>query len=69
MAGIWYETADQSELVTLTTKPEGKCAEIHKRMPVLIKPEEMPFWFQSRPEELKPLMLPVDEELIQISRV
>jgi len=69
MAGIWYENDGRSELVTLTTTSIGQCAEIHKRMPVLILQEEASYWFQSKAEDLEPLMSSMDENLIQISRV
>jgi len=32
MAGIWYDNSEISQLVTLTTEPNDKCAKIHKRI-------------------------------------
>ncbi|UUO25487.1 hypothetical protein FGD67_21395 [Colwellia sp. M166] len=40
MAGIWYQTPSEiPKLVTLTTSPNEKCPEYHKRMPVTVLPE------------------------------
>ena len=66
MAGILYQPA-APQLVTLTTAPNNKCAQYHKRMPVLILPEQMDYWFNSTPEQLSPLMNAVDEKLIKVA--
>jgi len=55
MAGIWYEN-DEHQLVTLTTTPNPKCATFHKRMPVLILPENIDYWFNANIDELPPLL-------------
>lgn len=50
MAGIWYparEGETSPALVTLTTQPSELCARYHNRMPQLILPEEVSFWFGS----------------------
>ena len=65
MAGIWYEN-DSPELVTLTTSPNAKCGEIHKRMPVIIPVEGLAHWFHSpNPSDL---LLPVSDDEIVITK-
>lgn len=66
MAGIWYEN-DTHQLVTLTTSPNPKCATYHQRMPVLILPEDIDYWFSARVDELSPLLQAVDENVVDIS--
>jgi len=69
MAGIWFETDDVPQIVTLTTRPNERCAAIHKRMPVLIKPEDVDYWFNSSAENLQPLIEPIDGEMLSIVAV
>lgn len=66
MAGIYFETELGTELVTLTTAPNKKCAAIHKRMPVLIEPTDAEQWFGGSAEEIKPLLLPVHSDTISL---
>lgn len=57
MAGILYPQIDGSHaLVTLTTKPIASCAPYHHRMPLLIEPQALDFWFHSQPHELDALL-------------
>jgi len=65
MAGILFK-GDLSELVTLTTKPNKTCAEYHKRMPVLIEPENIEYWFNADVNKLEPLFNNVNEEMINV---
>ena len=65
MAGIWYE-GETPQLVTLTTSPNPKCAEYHARMPALILLENIDYWFQSQPEQLQPVLMPVSPEMINV---
>lgn len=67
MAGIWFQQNDTSQLVTLTTRPNERSARIHHRMPVLILPKDIPYWFNSNNEEVTPLFEPIDSQLIEIS--
>jgi len=66
MAGIYYQTTTENELVTLTTSPNQKCGSIHSRMPLLIAPNDIERWFTLDIKYLVNLMKPFDEELIQI---
>lgn len=50
IAGIWFPAVEEESspaLVTLTTEPTVLCAQYHNRMPQLIWPEEVTFWFGS----------------------
>ncbi|SEK54473.1 Putative SOS response-associated peptidase YedK [Roseivivax marinus] len=48
MAGIWQVwERDDTHLVTcaiVTTEAEGRMAEIHNRMPVIVEPDDWPLW-------------------------
>jgi len=67
MAGILYNP-QRPQLVTLTTSPNTKCSEIHQRMPVLIAPENIEYWFNANPNQLMPIMTAADEDIIKINR-
>lgn len=58
MAGVFYpgQGSEPGQLVTLTTTPNEKCAEYHHRMPVLIQPTDINYWFNSDADELEPLL-------------
>lgn len=66
MAGIWYQTAGSSELVTLTINPSPKCAEIHSRMPVIVQVSELDSWFYDSVEDVQRLIAPADDRVIGI---
>jgi putative SOS response-associated peptidase YedK len=69
MAGIFYpgQGSEPGQLVTLTTTPNEKCAQYHHRMPVLVQPADMKYWFNSDVDQLEPLLghLSNDEILVQ----
>lgn len=67
MAGILFQS-EQTELVTLTTKPNKKCSEYHKRMPVLIFAKDKDYWFNSTQQELEPLLQCVVDRVINVER-
>lgn len=67
MASILFKH-EVTELVTLTTAPNSHCGQYHKRMPVLILPENKDYWFCSSTEQLAPLMYCVDDDLINIQK-
>lgn len=68
MVGILYQTSNETpQLVTLTTAPNDKCAEYHKRMPVLVLPQNVDYWFQSSAEQLFPIFEAIDENIIDIA--
>lgn len=67
MAGVWYPE-DSGKLVTLTTLPNKKCAQYHKRMPVFILPDDLPYWFGSSYDKIQPLFSAIDSSLVKVSR-
>ncbi|NMP32707.1 SOS response-associated peptidase [Thalassotalea sp. M1531] len=68
MAGVLFNPTSP-QVITLTTTPNKDCAEIHNRMPVLIKPSEIAFWFNASPEQLSPLMMATENSNIAIEKV
>jgi putative SOS response-associated peptidase YedK len=72
MAGLW-ETwrSPQGERIRsftiVTTVPNELCAELHNRMPVVLKPEVWPVWLGEEPAtapQLKSLLVPYPSEMI-----
>jgi putative SOS response-associated peptidase YedK len=49
----------------ITTQPNTLCAELHNRMPAVLKPEAWPLWLGERPADvpqLKALLAPYPSE-------
>lgn len=67
MAGILFQH-EKTKLVTLTTKPNEKCAEYHKRMPVLIEESNIDYWFNAKSEHLESLFEAVNEQVINVKK-
>ena len=65
MAGIWYQTPTP-RLVTLTTIPNAKCGQYHKRMPVIVLPQNSAYWFKSPVEQLPSFFEAIDESYVDI---
>jgi len=63
MAGILF-LHENTELVTLTTKPNDICAEYHKRMPVFIDESNIDYWFNAKSAHLAPLFEAVKSEML-----
>lgn len=68
MAGIWFGQPTHADLVTLTTKPLDRCAEIHHRMPLLINPEHVELWLNGPATQVRPIMTTNCEDHIAIRR-
>lgn len=68
MAGILFQR-EHTELVTLTTQPNDKCAQYHKRTPVLILARDKDDWFNASPQELSPMLKHVEDRVITIEKV
>ena len=66
MAALWFPGV-KNQLVTLTTSPNKLCGEYHNRMPLLILPEHIDHWLTSPPQQLKPILAAIDEELITVA--
>jgi putative SOS response-associated peptidase YedK len=66
MAGLWetwHSPAGEriSSFTIITTTPNELCAELHDRMPVVLKPEAWPAWLGEQPADmphLKALLVP-----------
>jgi putative SOS response-associated peptidase YedK len=66
LAGLWENWRSPAgewvrSFAIVTTEPNALCAEIHNRMPVILKPEAWPAWLGERPAEepeLKALLAP-----------
>jgi putative SOS response-associated peptidase YedK len=66
LAGLWENwrlPADEwvRTFAIVTTTPNELCAEIHNRMPVILKPEAWPVWLAEQPADeatLKSLLAP-----------
>ncbi|MCH1926806.1 SOS response-associated peptidase [Shewanella sp. C32] len=56
MAGILFPSERGQQLVTLTTAPTEQAAQYHSRMPLLVSPNDVDFWFNFAPEALDPLL-------------
>lgn len=69
MAGFYYPKLgnEPGQLVTLTTAPNEKCAQYHHRMPVLIDPKDITYWFSSNADEVAPLLNHFSSESILVS--
>ena len=67
MAGILFQH-EHTELVTLTTQPNAKCGEYHKRMPALVLAKDKDYWFHSPSHTLEPLLQHVEDRVIHVKR-
>jgi len=69
MTGILFENKsdNSTQLVTLTNAPNHQCRPYHGRMPLFIEKDEIDFWFNSKAEELFPLLQHMESESYQIS--
>jgi putative SOS response-associated peptidase YedK len=50
MAGIWQTTEDGLEFTVITTTPNEVVAELHDRMPVIVKPRDYEHWLADVPD-------------------
>jgi putative SOS response-associated peptidase YedK len=60
LAGLWENWRSPAgewvrSFAIVTTTPNELCAEIHNRMPVILKPEAWPVWLDEEPAELPQL--------------
>jgi putative SOS response-associated peptidase YedK len=67
MAGILFQN-EQTELVTLTTKPNDICGQYHTRIPALVLARDKHTWFNASPQELELLLRHVEDRVIQVER-
>jgi putative SOS response-associated peptidase YedK len=70
MAGLWETWRSPAgerirSFTIVTTTPNELCAELHNRMPVVLKPETWPAWLGEQPatvQELKAMLAPYPSE-------
>ena len=70
LAGLWENWHSPAgewvrSFAIVTTAPNELCAEIHNRMPVILKPEAWPVWLGEQPDDvpqLKALLAPYPSE-------
>jgi putative SOS response-associated peptidase YedK len=67
LAGLWENwRLPAAEWVRtfaiITTAPNELCAELHNRMPAVLKPEAWSLWLGEEPAELKALLTPFPSE-------
>ncbi len=67
MAGILFQH-EHTELVTLTTQPNDKCGQYHKRMPALVLARDKDDWFNASAQEVESLLQPVESRVICVER-
>ena len=66
LAGVWENWKSPAgewmrSFAIVTTEPNELCAQLHNRMPVILKPEDWPLWLGEQPAdvlELKSLLAP-----------
>jgi putative SOS response-associated peptidase YedK len=73
MAGLWETWRSPAgerirSFTIITTTPNELCAELHNRMPVVLKPQAWPVWLAEQPAgvpQLKALLAPyLSDEMI-----
>jgi putative SOS response-associated peptidase YedK len=76
MAGLWekWTSPDGQSIFSctvITTTANELVHDIHDRMPVILKPEDEEVWLnpKSSPNELNPLLKPLDRELMEAYEV
>ena len=60
LAGVWENWKSPAgewvrSFAVITTTPNELCAEIHNRMPVILKPEAWPVWLGEQPASVPDL--------------
>jgi putative SOS response-associated peptidase YedK len=72
LAGLWENWHSPAgewirSFAIVTTQPSELCAEIHNRMPVILKPDAWPVWLGEEPADeprLKALLAPYPADLL-----
>jgi putative SOS response-associated peptidase YedK len=70
LAGLWENWRSPAgerirSFAIITTEPNELCAELHNRMPVVLRPESWPVWLGEKPVDpsvLKALLTPFPSE-------
>jgi putative SOS response-associated peptidase YedK len=77
MAGLWENWRSPAgewvrSFAIVTTAPNGLCAELHNRMPVVLGPDAWPVWLGEEPadaRQLKALLAPYPSDAMTCSPV
>lgn len=65
VAGVWRATAEWGDAYSMVMANGcAQMAEIHDRMPVVLRPEEWPTWSDGEPATALALCKPCDDELL-----
>jgi putative SOS response-associated peptidase YedK len=67
LAGLWENWRSPAgewvrSFAIITTTPNELCAELHNRMPVILKPETWPVWLGEEPADASRLNAPFPSE-------
>ena len=68
LAGLWLPAPNRGGMPTaavVTTKPNELMAGIHNRMPAILRPDSEPAWLDPSTADLRPLLRPIESELIE----
>ena len=76
LAGLWETWRSPTgewvcSFAIITTPPNELCAELHNRMPVVLKPDVWPVWLGEEPAEpaqLKAMLAPYPAEEMELTR-
>lgn len=64
-AGIWRDSDEWGRCYSMVmTDAAGAAAEVHNRMPVILKPDDYARWQEAKPDEAKALCVAYDGEII-----
>jgi len=73
MAGVWQNWEVDGQSITscavVTTSANAKMAEIHHRLPVIVRPEDWPLWLGESGKGAAALMRPVSDSVLDLRRV
>ncbi len=59
VAGLWRSSDEWGDVYSMVmTDAAGPAAQIHRRMPVVLRPEDYPVWLVSKPDEALALCRP-----------
>ena len=59
VAGLWRSSDEWGDVYSMVmTDAAGPAAQIHRRMPVVLRPEDYPVWLVSKPDEALSLCRP-----------
>ncbi|XDA98657.1 SOS response-associated peptidase [Sulfitobacter sp. LCG007] len=65
---IWIAPDGQklAQVAPVTCEPSADVRDIHHRMGVLLRPQDIPLWLEGAPEDVKPLMRPWPDGSLEV---